>query len=472
MAQSLSSQPLTSAAPAWRLPVVIACIYVLMCAALLAAAGADAPISESDARYHYRLAQAFLEQGRLVLPNQPDVASTTILPLYVLFVAAGLWLAGGSFWLVVGLQIALLFATAAIAWRITERWLPRYGVLVFALVLFNPNALSQALRLNNDTVYTFVFTVAVWAGLSYVRRPDWWKGVVVGCALGAAHLIRFDARYLLLALVILLPLVMMAAGDFRWFRHAVIGVLATGCGVVVTLPWLMFMQANGHGLRMSDNSGGRTFLYENAAFLETYRAGIDRAQARARLDERQDAYVAQVADWPALSVEEQNAKLQTFWLGQILDYPLPVMARAFAFSSVNFFGASGAQSLSKAVGARFERPDKFFHRGNRLQTLLSAFATASPAAVVISVFALGFTAIVRVVGLIGLIAVLRRRQAALLLVICGLVAYVWLVHLFVGLARYRLPVEPLLMLLAAYGVDALRRLVWRRTATARPASTG
>jgi hypothetical protein len=43
-----------------------------------------------------------------------------------------------------------------------------------------------------------------------------------------------------------------------------------------------------------------------------------------------------------------------------------------------------------------------------------------------------------------------------LLSCAGLIIYFAIIHLFTGNSRYRLPVEPALILLALYGIDGLR----------------
>ena len=50
-----------------------------------------------------------------------------------------------------------------------------------------------------------------------------------------------------------------------------------------------------------------------------------------------------------------------------------------------------------------------------------------------------------------------RQHWSLLLVVVAMISYFALVHLFVGNSRYRLAVEPALVLLFLYGIEAVCR---------------
>jgi hypothetical protein len=75
---------------------------------------------------------------------------------------------------------------------------------------------------------------------------------------------------------------------------------------------------------------------------------------------------------------------------------------------------------------------------------------------IFSAIAIGFAILTRVIGLIGLISFFNRDRLGLLLVISGFVSYFALIHVFVGNSRYRVSVEPMLMLLFLSGLNWLR----------------
>ena len=90
------------------------------------------------------------------------------------------------------------------------------------------------------------------------------------------------------------------------------------------------------------------------------------------------------------------------------------------------------------------------------------FENLPPAGLIFSAVALGFTAAARVLGLFGLLAYFDRTRWGLLLIVAGFIAYFALIHVFVGNSRYRVAVEPMLMLLMLGGIEQVSRVFSRR----------
>ena len=62
----------------------------------------------------------------------------------------------------------------------------------------------------------------------------------------------------------------------------------------------------------------------------------------------------------------------------------------------------------------------------------------------------------RAIGLIGVFVIIRKRNWALLMLLASIIGYFLLIHIFNSSARYRLPIEPLLLLLALFGFDYIK----------------
>ena len=97
-----------------------------------------------------------------------------------------------------------------------------------------------------------------------------------------------------------------------------------------------------------------------------------------------------------------------------------------------------------------------------LAAWFDALGSAAWPAVAITLTAMAFVVVLRLLGLVGIVTLARRRQWRPLVVILGAIAYFAMVIPFYGNSRFRVPVEYLFVLLALAGVDGLRR---RRKAT-------
>jgi len=117
---------------------VILILFILVNLALLITVEEGAQLSNgADAGTWHNPALALLKYGALVELDDPATPMTYRQPLYPLFDAALLWLGGGKSLIpvIVG-QVVLLWITGLFSRAMVEIWLPRYGVVALALVVF------------------------------------------------------------------------------------------------------------------------------------------------------------------------------------------------------------------------------------------------------------------------------------------------------------------------------------------------
>jgi hypothetical protein len=63
--------------------------------------------------------------------------------------------------------------------------------------------------------------------------------------------------------------------------------------------------------------------------------------------------------------------------------------------------------------------------------------------------------VLRIFDLIGFINLIRNREYSVLFILTGIIVYFVLIALFVGNSRYRLPIEPALIILSVYGFNSI-----------------
>ena len=159
-------------------------------------------------------------------------------------------------------------------------------------------------------------------------------------------------------------------------------------------------------------------------------------------------------------VERYKAQLQEGY-SVLLSYPTQALITAYGRSILQFFTAGGSGRWHSLLIENPEFLAEIWFKSKQSDVsdmLKKAFGSASPSARIISAVCLVFVIVARAIGLIGLISITPRRYWSLLLVLCSVIAYFALVHLFVGNSRYRISIEPALMLLFLFGIDS----VWRR----------
>jgi hypothetical protein len=415
-----------------------------------------------DASSWYEPALGLLKHGGFVDPDNPSKLLTARPPLYPMFAAAALYLSGGAMWSVIVGQVALLFATGWLARAMTEAWLPGYGNVMLALVIFNPNALGTAHLFQSDTLYAFVSTAVLCSLLFFARAPNWTLAAASGALFGLSLLARTTAQFLLYVWPFAMLLLGVVARGWRaWSRFLVMGFVSAIIAVAVIVPWVLHNQRAGEGLSLTTNYLKSYFLWDNIAYLEKYDKNIGQTQAERAAERRQNEFARQYGpNFNKLPDRQKFAYLEERGRELFLSYPAHTFARAFVWAWAQFYGVPGVSNFLNLFGlgeqtafARY-RQQKY---DNYLQAGIDALKNASPVFTVLTVAGFLFILVLRILGLIGVVTVFRRRLWPIVLVVGGGLGYFTLIHLFVANSRYRLPIESLLFLLALYGLDGLRR---------------
>ncbi|MBT3396014.1 MAG: hypothetical protein HN423_02390 [Alphaproteobacteria bacterium] len=330
--------------------------------------------------------------------------------------------------------------------KIIEQVFPGYGVIGLALVVLNPNLLVHANLAKGEVALMLLVFLAFVCLIQYAKSPRLWLVAGCGAALGLSALVRPVAQYLIYSLPLVFLLIAMVSGrGFAWLASFSHGALATVVAIAVVSPWVMYVSNAGHGYRMVDKAEEHLFFLDNLRFLSLETPGR-RAQAPKTeyLAGEDGALAATIPNWESLTDSEKYV----FRLKHIKEHylsgaiPPAVFAQSFVWSWVRTLagaGAGWAQVLYTGVSAE-----------GQPQTT-NAFTVLSGIYVVIA----------RILGLIGLWAMIRHRQFGLLVACVGLVAYVTLLPLFHGQSRYRVTIEPQLAVMAAFGVIYLH-MMWLR----------
>jgi 4-amino-4-deoxy-L-arabinose transferase-like glycosyltransferase len=452
MSQSMMSQ---STGEDWalekRLLIGVTVVFAALNVGLRFIFAAPETLIEADSLTLLRMAEQFLATGTF--------AEETRQPLYPVIMAAALRLGGDSgLSLLISLQIAMLYGTGLFAWAIARPWLHGASAVVFGLVILNPNAIGFAHWPLADTLHALIFTAAMWAILSYALKGRMSRAAVCGIALGLAAMTRPETTLLVYFLPIAFPLVHWLAKRPKPIRDGVpAGLVAIAFALAMALPWMIHNNAAGNGFSMTGGSKASDSSIGHFAIIEAARINSTEAAEWRNLKELEPQILAE-AGLADATQQDQRQFLTRYYLGRTFEASPVIILKLYAKAWVAQFASGGAQSINLLLGYELDRTDKFMNEKGAISAFFGGMK-GEPVAVAITIGAVAFSLLARVLGLIGLVVVTVRRHWALLLVIIAVVAFKGLVHLFFGLSRYRLSVEPSLMILAVYGWQGLRS-VW------------
>jgi hypothetical protein len=256
---------------------------------------------------------------------------------------------------------------------------------------------------------------------------------------------------LIYVLPVALPLVRWSAGGGDVIRRGlVLGIGALVAALVVASPWMLHNQRAGHGFAITGGAKASDNLRMHFSYAEAAQTGLPQDEALAEIWDR-EAQVLTDADLGNAAVVEQRQFLARYYLQETLETSPTVLAGLFGKAWVAQFASGGGQSFNILFGQNLDRPDKIMNRPGFFGAFFSSLGTQPLAAAAITLVSVGFALVARLFGLAGFAVLIIRRHWPLLLVIVAVLAFKGLVHVFIGLSRYRLGVEPLLMILAVFG---------------------
>ncbi|MEM7201416.1 MAG: tetratricopeptide repeat protein [Planctomycetota bacterium] len=383
-------------------------------------------------------AGVFVERARGILAGDLlGPADFVLAPLYPYALSAA-FAVGDEIWAPRILQCVLGAAACALLARLGERLFDRrVGTLAGLLLALYPPAIFFDGIVQKTSLAVTLSVGALAALLPHDTAGRWQRAGLAGVLLGALALVRQNA-------LILAPLAVawiLTSPAARGRRAAASAALALGLALPLA-PWALRNNAVLGDLVLTTPNLGQNFAMGNHADATGTYFAFERGTGRAELEQR--AWVA--AARQRLGREPTAAEVSTHFLAEAWAW-----IRAHPLDWLTVLGRK-ALALVAAYEA-FDTEDYYLYRQH--STLVG---------VLDRVFHFGVLLPLAVAGL----ALTRRRWRGLWL------AYGWLVLgavslvLFFVLARYRMPLVPVLVWFAAAGIvraaDAMKRGQWRSLA--------
>ncbi|MFQ5707050.1 MAG: ArnT family glycosyltransferase [bacterium] len=407
-------------------------------------------IYNPDSEGYLQIAENLNEHGQFSESIAPPLAPDNLrTPLYPLFLAAVLWLSGGSLVAVVVVQILLSSLTVVVVYLFGRILLSELsGRIAAVLLLLDLSAFVFANGILTETLFALLFLVAVFALYRYFVSLKWsWLFVAAG-VLGLAALCRPIALYFYT------PALLLFVVRFGWRWRAVRQWLVFSAAfAVVVAPWFV---RNYVVFRVWNFTSIHYLL--NAAYLEADQRGLTVQQAELVLEDEAEPLM------PAQANEAQRARVyRRFALEKILSAPLrytkvhlaglvPMLidnnARDISYFLGHGRGLTGARAL-------------FFQRGPQAG-LRALFSGKGGPALLVFFFLLILQLVVYFCAAYGFVLVWRGAGPLPALLLAAAAVYLVFLALPAGSVRFRFPAMPYLYLLAGYGLASIYRVTRRK----------
>lgn len=425
------------------------------------------PIVAADSSYYARLADNILAY-RTFTDSLPDRAPLReIAPGYPFFLALVKG-ATGSFTPAVILQSALALLAIALIYDMGRRFLPSWlALLAAALYGLEPMAFYTDTTILTDGLFSALLVITIYLGFFQQRMGLVSRVAVVGLLLGVLAMVRGTGEYLIAVVPVALAVREWLRHDAgHTFRRALLAlVIPITCSILVVLPWVLRNHSIWGVYEIEHQRTGILIDYHVRYFLawkemnETRPTSVFYPARNLGAPEIAivDARIQRAVQDATPQGEDSSAYVAGVALDFILEDPLSYAYFHLAHIPAFLLGSS-VKTYQQVVHQLRDNTD---FSGSTLYKMRSALADIIRGeriqpALAILVPTLAETAMWVAVVLLALIGwyVERRRYEVWLCAM--LVGYFAIVTGPLSIARYRIPAEPYLFLLAAFGINALR----------------
>jgi|GEM_PF-2905720 len=404
-------------------------------------------IQQPDSRAYLDSARGYLKHGVLAHQDSPERPDAYRMPLYPFFLASVLYFAAGDVRGVVLFQIFLDGILVVIVFLLAELTWKGSGFLAGLLAAFNLGLITYSHFILTETLFVVIFAVLLLILVVSTARASRMKSIALGSLLGIVSLIRPVAIYLPILLYPFLFIALLVKQRIPPGRAAMHMVLMTASFALVLFPWMIRNHKAYGNWRLTAQTGEHLVQYL-VPFVWQYSRGVPFLEGRERINielkTEADKAGVDLSNGNPFEVSRFERKLAEKHLAS---EPLSAVIKAWFYGMTKNLFAPAMVDFSNLL--LINRSRFFATPGATLPERAKNFIRSTGGLGLLLVVSMIVIAVFRILQLGGLYLMVksgRRWEACLFSLI---IAYFLLASGPVGYAKYRLPLEPILAVLAA-----------------------
>jgi hypothetical protein len=416
-------------------------------------------------------ALGLLREGRFAVPGAEEL-STFLTPLYPALIAANMWIFGVAAGpnAMIYEQIILLFLTGLLVASIITRTHPQLAFPALLLMIFNPNSFAAAHGTQTETVFTFLLTATLYLFFKYVSSRRFWLLPIIGLFVATTAYCRPAGLYFGLMIPAGAALYATAGSTSLrdgatkaglQFARALIVVIVA---MAALSPWYLRNHDTVGQYVFSTNLG--LYLRDNVIYVLTKTHNKPAQDMSRSYDRRFEEFAAQQETRPGhkMNRAELSDMLVRFSVQELSGQPFTSIARAAVQSVVFLYGSAGTGNLRELWGFQetgIYAIENFEGDGSIFGSALLFVERISISSIGLIFTGLVFAFGLRLLGLAGLYAMLRSPHWRDFIIYVAILSFFTGMYLFIGQPRFRLPMEPILVIIALWGWHGIKG--WRQS---------
>ena len=355
-------------------------------------------------------------------------------------------------------QSILLYLTGIVAGKLADQILPySIGWLVMLLVILNPNAIINAHLVQTESLFTLFLVIYLYALIQLIKKGG--DGIIILAFFALlVSLTRPAGMYVMLAFLI--PSMALRLKHISWRKLLSINliyysILLSGLGL-----WSL-NNYNKHGEFFVTAHEGGVFHDQYIALLQ-YGKNMSILEAENNADDVFKNIV--IKEEPACGDKASGFKCRKIiakaYIKSILNEDLDVILKASVSSFINLMFSGGASNLANYYGIDNKASILSFEKSSgsmlSFSKMVKFIDSVNIKYFVALVLFWGYAITTKILLVVGLVYLFKNsNNKHLSIVVLFYVLLFAAEYLFLGQSRWRVPLEPLMMIFSALGLYSI-----------------
>jgi 4-amino-4-deoxy-L-arabinose transferase-like glycosyltransferase len=347
-------------------------------------------------------------------------------------------------------QGALDAGTCLLTYGIAQNIDPRISVPAAIAAALNPTQIVLSGLILTDTPFLFCVALFLYAAIHWLRRPAWKWAILAGFGLGAAAMVRAVIAPWAIFLLLFLACASIVTGRFS--ARIVAQLAAAAALVLLSVSPVLWRNVSQYGAWSLTSQSGIHLAYWIVPLVEEARDGTPWPVGYERIRKEMEERYPTESNNPF----EQSRRYEALARQKLAELGPVAIAKAWIFgAAINL--AAPAVTLSPILSS-LPRTGFYATQGTSFPDKVFNFLFRSDNAFYAWTILVGIAGLVmmRLIQLVGLLTLAGERQnwSALLLFFFW-ISFILAVNGPVASPKYRLPIEPVLMVFAGAGLHRL-----------------
>lgn len=415
--------------------------------------GKPALILQPDSRMYVSLSDGIMRFGKFVYPDRPDVPETERMPGYPVFIASIRYLLPGGLLSVSAVQILIGSITCVLIYILGEMVLKGAGFLSGILAVINTGLITYSIFILNDGLFLFFFLLIIILVLKFFKKPTYVLSILIGLLSGLCSYIRPVVIYFPAFVSLIMLFYLITSSHIKKIEAYLKSITIVAVFLITICPWMIRNYMN-YGKFSLQSQAGEHMLQYIVPFVWQYSKGIPFIEGMKRANEIFDEKIKSqgIANDKSDPFEISDLRVKTA-LEILKNEPKTAIIKAWVYGMIKNLFAPSIIDLSYLLDIK--RPHFFYTKGKtlieRAWNFISSMKGVFSWALVGSILVL---LISRFIQLLGLFHIFKFKvwEGIFFLITIG---YFLLISGPVGYAKYRLPIEPILIILTVIGIRSL-----------------